>query len=112
MLPTTDHVQSVHQRKVSADGLGFRPLEDLQRCVDSPLRWNRRTGTHRPGAWALLQGAVEYPVQRDLAEAENGAQDMIQLRCPEQADCSLTGAEGFWSLDEAVQDNPVGTATI
>lgn len=62
MVPTMDHDHSMHRRKVSADGLGIGPLEDFQGCVAARYRWNKRTGTHRRGAWALQQGADGYPV--------------------------------------------------
>ena len=77
---TTDHDQSVHWRKVSADVLGIGPLQYLQRCGAALWRWNRRTGTHPRGAWALNQGAAGYPV-RNLPEVANDAQGMMKWRC-------------------------------
>lgn len=112
MSPTTDHVQSVAQRKAWADGLGFCPLEDFQRCVAALWRWNRRTGTHQWGDWNLQQEADGYPVQRDLLEAANGTQGMVWLRRAEQGDCFLAGADGFYALGQVVEDNPAGMATI
>ena len=64
------------------DVSGIGPLQDFQRCVAALWRWNKRTGTHRRGAWALQQGADGYPpVQRNLAEVANGAQGMMRWRC-------------------------------
>lgn len=112
MGPTVDHAQSVYWRKASADGLGFRPLQDLQRCVAALWPWHMRTGTHRRGAWTLHQGADWYSVQQVLLEVVNSPQGVARLWCAEQADCSLAGAVGFYTLDQDLEDNPAEIATM